>query len=67
MAQGQSGPGDNGIDWVLWIRTISNAGASPSDSLLSYPGNSLEGSYPYAEVESVYSTVFQMVRHFEKN
>ena len=36
----------------------SITGASPSDSLISYPGHlSEEGSYPSAEKKSVHSTV----------
>ena len=32
------------------------SGTSPSDCFVSYPGQSLGGSYPSAEVLSVYST-----------
>ena len=35
---GQSGPVSNGNEGVLHIPQISRAGASPSDSLVSYPG-----------------------------
>ena len=54
---GQSGPGSNGDEGVLRIpQGPSITGTSPSDCLVSYPGRSLEGSYPSAEVQSVYST-----------
>ena len=52
---GQSGPGSNGIEGVLHSPQIT--GTSPSDCLVSYPGHSLGGSYPSAEVQSVYSTI----------
>ena len=57
---GQSGPGSDGNERVLRIpQSSSTAGTSPSDCLVSYPGHSLwgGGSYPSAEVQSVYSTV----------
>ena len=54
---GQSGPGSNCNEGVLHIpQSSSIAGTSPSDCLVSYPGHSLGGSYPSAEVQSVYST-----------
>ena len=54
---GQSGPGSDGNEEVLRIpQSSSIAGTSPSDCLVSYPGHSLGGSYPSAEVQSVYST-----------
>ena len=56
----QSGPGSNGNEGVLRIPQSSNiTGASPSDCLMSYPGHSLGvgRSYPFAEMQSVYSTV----------
>ena len=55
---GQSGPGSDGNEGVLRIpQSSSTAGTSPSDCLVSYPGHSLgRGSYPSAEVQSVYST-----------
>ena len=55
---GQSGPGSDGNEGVLRIpQSSSTVGTSPSDSLVSYPGHSLwGGSYPSAEVQSVYST-----------
>ena len=54
---GQSGPGSDGNEGVLHIpQSSSIAGSLPSDFLVSYPGHSLEGSYPSAEKQSVYST-----------
>ena len=54
---GQSGPGSNGNEWVLHIpQKPSITGTSPSECLVSYPGNSLGGSYPSAELQSMYST-----------
>ena len=56
---GQIGPGSYGNEGVLRIPQSSNiTGASSSDCLVSYPGHLLErGSYPSAEVQSMYSTV----------
>ena len=56
---GQSGPESNGNEGVLCIpQSSSITGTSPSDCLVSYPGHSLgRGSYPSAEMQSVYSTV----------
>ena len=54
---GQSGSGSDGNEGVLRIpQSSSTAGTSPSDCLVSYPGHSLRGSYPSAEVQSVYFT-----------
>ena len=54
---GQSQPGNNGNDGVLHIpQSSSITGTLPSGCLFSYPGHSLEGSYPSAEKQSVYST-----------
>ena len=53
---GQSGPGSNGNEGVHNIPQSSRIRASPSDSLVSYPGHSLEGSYPSIKMQSVYST-----------
>ena len=51
---GQSEPWSNGNEKVLRIpQSSSIAGTSPSDCLVSYPGH---GSYPSAEVQSVYPT-----------
>ena len=47
----QSEPGSDGNEGVLRIPQSSNiTGASPSDCLVSYPGYSLEKSYPSAEM-----------------
>ena len=48
---GKSGPECYGSEGVLCI-----PGASLSDCLVSYSGDSLEGSYSSAEMQSVYST-----------
>ena len=55
---GQSGPGSDCNEGILRIpKNSCTAGTSKSDCLVSYPGHSLEGgSYPSAEVQSVYST-----------
>ena len=54
---GQSGPGSDCNEGVLRIpQSFSITGTSPSDYLVSYPGNSLVGSYPSTEMRSVYST-----------
>ena len=54
---GQSEPGSNGNEGVLHIpQGPSITGTSPSDCLVSYPGHSSGGSYPSAEVQSVYFT-----------
>ena len=55
---GQSGPGSNVKEGVLCIpQSPSIPGTSPSDCLVSYPGHSgWGGSYPSAEMQSVYST-----------
>ena len=53
---GQSGPGSDGYEGVLRIpQSSSITGASPSDCLESYPEHS-PGSYPSAEIQSVYSS-----------
>ena len=52
-----SGPGSNGNEGVLRIpQGPSITGNSPWDYLVLYSGHSLGGSYPSAEVQSVYST-----------
>ena len=38
---GQSGPGSDDNEGVLYISQISEAGVFPSDSLMSHPGHSL--------------------------
>ena len=55
---GKSEHGDDGNEDVLCIPLSSSiTGTSSSDCLVSYPGHSLgEGSYPFAEKQSVYST-----------
>ena len=48
---GQSGPGNNGNEGVLYIPQISKSGALPSDGFISYPGHSLGGgSHPSAKM-----------------
>ena len=55
LGQNVSGSDDN--EEVLRIpQSSSITGTSPSDYLVSYPGHSLKGSYPIAEVQLVYST-----------
>ena len=54
---GQSGPGSDGNEGVIRISQSSSiTGTAPSDCLVSFPGHSLWGSYPSAEMQSVYST-----------
>ena len=55
---GKSGPGSDGNEGVFCIpQGPSITGTSSLDWLVSYPGHSLGGgSYPSAEVQSVYST-----------
>ena len=55
---GQRERGSDGNEGVLRIPQSSGiTGTSPSDCLVSYYGRSLAGrSYPYAEMQSVYST-----------
>ena len=54
---GQSELRSDGNEWVLRIPESSIiTEASPWDSLVSYPGHSLEKSYPSAEKQLVYST-----------
>ena len=54
----QSGPWNNRNEGVLHIIESSKIGASPSDSLISYPWHSLSGevTYPSSEMQLVYST-----------
>ena len=57
ITPGQSGPGSDGNEGELHIpQSTSITGTSPSDFLVSYLEHSLEGSYPSAEKQSVYST-----------
>ena len=59
---GLSGPGSDGIKWVLRISQSSSiTEASPSDCLIWYPGHSsvcvcVGGPYLSAEKQSLYST-----------
>ena len=55
---GQKEPRSDGNEGVLGIpQSSSNIGTSPSDFLMSYPEHLFgEGSYPSAEMQSVYST-----------
>ena len=54
----QCRPGSDGNEEVLRIpHSSSITGVSPSDLLVSYPRHLLGESYPYAEMQSVYSTV----------
>ena len=57
---GPSGPGSDSNEGMLHIpQSSSITGTSSSDCLVSYPGHSFGsggGSYPSAEVQSVYST-----------
>ena len=49
---GQSGPGSDGNEGILYIpQSSSITGASPTDCLVSYPGDSLRGSYPSPEAQ----------------
>ena len=53
---GLSGPSNDGNKGVLCIpQSSSITGISPSHCLVSYLGHSLRGSYPSAEMQSVYS------------
>ena len=53
----QIGPGSDGNKGVLLIHQSSRiTEASPSDCFVSYPGHSLEESYPSAELQSLHST-----------
>ena len=53
---GQSRPGSNDNKMIFHIPQNSGSGASPSDSFVSYQGLLLGGSYPRAEMQSMYST-----------
>ena len=53
----RTSPGMDDKKGVLCIpKRSSCTDASPSDCLVTYPGHSLEVSYPFAEMQSVYST-----------
>ena len=45
-----------GVMAMKGFSSFPKAGTSPSDCLVSYPGHSLGGSYPSADVQSVIST-----------
>ena len=54
---GQIGPESDGNEGVLHVSRSSRlTEASPSDCLMSYQGHWLRGSYPSAEMQSMYST-----------
>ena len=55
---GENRPGSDSNEGVLRIpQSSSITGTSPSDCLVSYLGHLLrEGSYPSAEMQSMYST-----------
>ena len=49
---GQSGPGSDGNEGILYIpQSSSITGASSSDCSVSYPGHLLGGVLPYPSVE----------------
>ena len=55
---GHGGSGSDGRKGVLYISQRSSiTGTSPSDCFVSYPRHSFGESYPFAEMQSVYSTV----------
>ena len=55
ITPGQSGSdGNEGLLRILQSSSIT--GASPSNCLMSYPGDSLGESYPSAKIQLVYST-----------
>ena len=65
---GQSGPGSNSNEGGLRIpQSSSITGTLPSNCLMSYPGHSLGGPYPSAEVQSVYCPVAGAVEYTELN
>ena len=54
---GQSGAGNDGNEGVVCFHPNSSITGALSAGLMSYPGHSLGwGSYPYAEIQSMYST-----------
>ena len=61
-----SEPRSKGNEGVFYIPYSSRIWASPSDGLMSYPGHSLEESYPSAEMQSAYSTVLANWADFEQ-
>ena len=52
----QSGPGSDGNEEILHIPQSSSITEASSDCLVSYTELALEESYPFAEIQSVYST-----------
>ena len=67
ITSGQSGPGSDGNERILRIsQSSSTTGTSPSDCLVSYLAHSLEGgAYPFAGMQSVYSTAPANRENFE--
>ena len=58
---GQGGSGSNGNEKALYIPQISNAGASPSEGLMSYPGHSLGRVLPLCkDAVTVFSSPTQL-------
>ena len=53
---GQSGPESYGNEGTLHIPQSFRVGTSSLDGLASYSGHSLGESYPFAEMQLVYST-----------
>ena len=56
LTTNEDGPGSDSNEGVVHIPQSSKAGTSPLDCLVSYPGHSSRGSYPFAEMQVVYST-----------
>ena len=56
ITPGQSGPGSNGNERVLYIPQISKVEGLLSNCLMSYLAHSLGDFYPSAEIQSVFST-----------
>ena len=52
----KGGPGTNGCEGLLHISQSFRIGASPSDCFVSYQEHSLKEFYPFAELQSAYST-----------
>ena len=53
---GQCGPESSGNEGVICIFLSSRTGASQANSLVPYKDTRWEESYPYAEMQSIYST-----------
>ena len=59
---GLSEPGSDGNEKVFCIpKSFSITGVSPSDCLMSYPGPTLEGSYPSVEMQSVKTSILVLI------